>query len=307
MKRLHNYYRRKKVLVTGGSGFIGSHLTRRLINLGSQITVIDQIKPTIKNVQFKPISITNPKAISQIVGNHYDIIFHLAGKSGTVNFDPIESFAINCLGAINLLEAIKKFSPKTKIIFSNSRQEYGKAKYLPVDENHPTLPTNHYGVQKLAITNYALFYHRQFQLNTVVLRTSNVFGPSIKINQNYNIINSWLASAKQGKNLTIFGQGKQLRDYLYIDDFITALIKIGSNYKANGEIINIGSGQGLSLIHLAKIIAKRFKVKVNHQPWPKDWQTAETGNYVTNISKAKKLLDWQPQISFQQGVEYVSE
>lgn len=282
-----------KILITGGKGFIGSHLAKALNE--HIVTIFDL-----------PNSITDFKSIINTVERKFDVVYHLAGLSGTVNLNPEKSFSVNVRGTINLLEAVRLYSPKTRVIFSNSRQEYGKPQYLPVDENHPQSPTNHYGVHKLSVTLYAQLYHQLCRLDTVVLRTSNIYGPDAHGFRPYNIVNQWLSQAKKGKNIILFGSGQQLRDYLYIDDFITLLIKAGTHPRASGHIFNIGYGQGRTLSFVANTIAKKFGVKVITKPWPKDWESSETGSYVSNIHKAQKLLSWKPTISVNQGIEKVT-
>lgn len=287
-----------KVLITGGAGFIGSHLAKKLQQQKHRVTIFDL-----------PNSITDPKLVIQTIKNKFDVIYHLAGISGTVDLDPRESFLVNVKGAINLLEAVRLYSPKTRIIFSNSRQEYGKPQYLPVDELHPTNPTNHYGVHKLTITLYAQLYSQLCNLDTVILRTSNVYeevGP-LEVRPlrqpSYNVVNHWLSQAEAKKDIIAFGDGSQLRDYLHIDDLVAALIQAGIIKKARGHIFNIGSGKGTSMLRMAQTIAKKFGVKVITKPWPKEWKQAETGSYVSDIKKAKKLLNWTPKISFDQAIK----
>lgn len=282
-----------KILITGGRGFIGNHLSNALRTY--KVTIFDL-----------PNSIINPKPVFNVIKKKFDVIYHLAGLSGTVNLEPQQSFEVNVLGALNILEGVRLFSPKTRIIFSNSRQEYGKSKYLPVDENHPTNPTNHYGTHKLSVTQYAQLYHEFCRLDTVVLRTSNVYGSDAQGPRSYNIVNQWLDQARRKKNIVLFGSGRQLRDYLYIDDFVSLLIKVATISRASGHIFNIGYGQGQTLSYIAKTIAKKFNVKVVEKSWPRDWKSSETGSYISDIRKARKLLNWQPKISFTQALTKMS-
>ncbi len=288
-----------KVLITGGKGFIGSRLATALKKQGENVSIFDL-----------PDSITDLNTVTKVVKQQFDFIYHFAGISGTADLDPTQSFLVNVRGTINLLEAVRLYSPKSKIVFSNSRQEYGKPQYLPVDEKHPTNPISHYGVHKLAISMYAQLYAHLCGLDIVVLRTSNVYGPPVKKvgplalkvrpykQPSYNIINHWLSLAQQRKDITIFGSGNQLRDYLYIDDFLEALIQAGTVQTTAGQIFNIGYGQGTTMLEMAKIIAQKYGVKIVKKPWPNDWKISETGSYVSSISKASKLLSWNPQSAF---------
>lgn len=277
----------QKILVFGGSGFLGSHLLKRLPHASDA-----------------GVDITHQSAVFNLIKQDWDIIINLAGISGTVTDQPQPSFEVNVIGSLNILEASSKLKHKPVIFFSNSRQEYGRPQYLPVDENHSTQPTNLYGVYKLASTHLAQLYFKTYALPTIVFRTSNVYGSSSNRGQtnynNYNIVNQWLNSDV----ITIFGTGKQLRDYLFIDDWVDACLAALTTPKAHGQIFNIGYGQGLSLSAMAKIISRLTDAKVVHKPWPQDWQSVETGSYITNISKAQKILNWRPRHTFQRGVQH---
>lgn len=277
----------KKVLVFGGSGFLGSHLLKRL--------------PNALNTG---VDITNQSVVVNLIKQGWNIIINLAGISGTTESHHDISFEVNVIGSLNILEACRQAKIKPLILFSNSRQEYGRPQHLPVDELHPTNPTNLYGVHKLAVTHLAQLYYQTYNLPTIVFRTSNVYGPSPDSQKHdYNIINQWL----KGRFITIFGAGRQKRDYLFIDDWVSAVIAALTTPKAHGQIFNIGYGQGSSLSSMARTIAKFTGAKIISKPWPQDWQSVETGNYVSNISKAKRILRWQPQTEFIAGVKKIHE
>ena len=283
---------RQTILVFGGSGFLGTHLINRLIELKAHPVIADLTNQ---------VDITNSAQINRLIGKGWDAIINLAGVSGTVsNQRKVQaSFSGNVLGAINILEAAKKLSRPPVLFFSNSRQEYGLPRYLPVNETHPAQPINLYGVHKLAITQLAQLYARNYQLPTITFRTSNVYGPSHDRQvKDYNIVNQWLKSS----TITLFGPGRQLRDYLFIDDWVKAVIQSLTTPKAYGQIFNIGYGQGLSLLAMAKSITRLTGAKVIKKSWPKEYQAVETGSYISDISKAKKLLGWHPAIDFTTGV-----
>ena len=266
----------KKILVFGGSGFLGSHLLKRLPHASD--TGVD---------------ITDQSAVFNLIKQGWDIIVNLAGISGTpINSRQIMvSFEVNVIGSLNLLEASRQLPHPPILFFSNSRQEYGRPQYLPVDELHPTHPTNLYGIHKLAVTHLAQLYHQTYDLPTIIFRTSNVYGKSPTNKPvNYNIVNQWL----NGGPITIFGTGSQKRDYLFIDDWVNAVVAALTTPKAYGQIFNIGSGQGQSLLSMAKTIAKSTGAKIIKKPWPPDWQSVETGDYISDISKAKRILHWHP-------------
>lgn len=287
----------KKVLVTGGSGFIGTNLIRKLEGLDAKVENFDRSNG---------FDIQNKKQLKSAVKKKFHIAYHLAGFSGSSesNKERLKSFRVNILATVNLLESIVKYSPSTKLIISSSRLEYGIPKYLPVDESHPTVPTSAYGLSKLAVTQMAHVYHKNNNLDVTIFRTSNVYGPhSSKKFTSYNIINHFIDLAKIGGTLTIFGQGNQVRDYLYVDDLIEAFL-LAIDKKAAGQIYNLGFGKGIKFKEMIKLIIKLVgSGTVKYVPWSKAYQQVETGNYVTDISKIKKELGFAPKVVFEEGIK----
>lgn len=287
----------KNVLITGGLGFIGLNLSRHLRELGAKISTFDLARGD---------DICDVKKVKNAVKREPDVIYHLAGFSGSKesNENVEESFKINTFAAVNLFELVLKYSPKTKVILSNSRLEYGKPQYLPVDEKHPTLPISAYGLSKLIATQMALIHHKLNGLKITIFRTSNVYGPhpSSKFS-GYNIINYFIDIAKSNGTLTIYGGGEQLRDYIFIDD-LTEAFMLAADKKTSGEIYNLGFGKGISLKDMAKkIIDKVGKGRLIFEKWPNDYRKIETGSYISDINKIKKKLGFLPKTSFDQGIE----
>ena len=252
----------KKVLITGASGFIGSNLVGRLRQEGSRIDTYD-----IQNGH----DITDTKTLGETIKRGYDVIFHMAAISGPTNIQTAKTFQVNTFATLDICEMLSKYSPKTKLILSSSRLEYGRVKYLPVDEKHPTEPTTSYGLSKLAATQLALIYHLKNKLDVTVFRTSNVYGPHVKNGfKGYNIVNYFIDQSLKNADLTIYGGGKQERDYVYVDDLIDAFI-LGLDKKAGGQIYNLGYGKGISLKNMAALIIKiTGKGKLKFVKWPDD-------------------------------------
>ena len=288
----------KRVLITGGSGFIGTNLQRKLKEQGAYFEVFD------KSLGH---DIENKKQFATFIKKKFDVIFHLAGTSGSVtsNLDSGASFRINTFATVSLCELIIKHSPKTKLIISSSRLEYGKPFYLPVDEDHPTTPTTTYGLSKLLATQMAIVYQKHQGINVTILRTSNVYGPhKTKRFAGYNVINYFVDLALKNKELTIYGDGEQMRDYIYINDFIDAFILASVWDKSRGQIYNLGAGVGIKFKDMARLIVKKVgRGKIKFVKWPEDFKSIETGDYVSDISKIKKELGFTPKFNFEKGIQ----
>lgn len=295
----------KKILITGGAGFIGTNLQRKLKVYNAHFEVFD--KSNGQNIE-------NEKQVASFVKKKFDVIFHLAGISGSVesNLNPQKSFKINAFATVDLCEQIAKYSPKTKLIISSSRLEYGNPQYLPVDEKHPTIPTSAYGLSKLAATQMALIYsqksfayNKNSGLDVVIFRTSNVYGPH-ETNQfpGYNVINYFIDLALKNKTLTVYGDGKQKRDYIYVDDLTEAFILVATSTKSSGQIYNLGFGSGIEFRRMVQLIIRIAKGgKIKFSKWPGDFEEVETGSYISDISKIKKDLNFVPKTSFEAGIQ----
>lgn len=287
----------KKILITGSDGFIGLHLKNSLSKFGANVAGYD-----LESGQ----DIQNTKKLEQFVKAGYDVIYHLAGLSGSKesNENLQKCLYINTFAAVNLMQLIVKFSPQTKIILSSTRLEYGKVRYLPVDENHPTIPTSSYGLSKLIATQCAQVFTKTKNLKFTSFRTSNVYGPHKKKKfLGYNLINFFIDQAKRNEDLTIFGNGNQLRDYLYIDDLITAFTKAISP-KADGQVYNLGFGKGIKLKEMARLIVKNTgSGRLRFVKWPQEYEQVETGSYVSDITKIKKELNFNPRVDFNDGIK----
>lgn len=287
----------KKILITGSSGFIGKCLTAELTR---QKAIVDQFDINIQ------LDITDNKKLSQFVKNKYFAIYHLAGFSGSSasNSETKKTVDVNLIATANLIELIVKNSPNTKLIVSGSRLEYGTPKYLPVDENHPANPSSTYGISKLAATQLALIYAKTSSLRTTIFRTSNVYGPHPQTKfKGFNVINHFIDLARKNKELIIFGNGEQVRDYIFIDDLVRAFI-LALQTKADGQIYNLGFGLPIKFKDMAQIIVKTVKKgKLKYTPWPDDYKSVETGDYVSDINKISTQLNFRPKVDFKEGIK----
>ena len=311
----NNFYRGKKVLVTGGLGFIGVNLCSRLLDLGAEVTVLDNFVPTQIAPAFDAVRSQLRLAIADIrdeekverVVRDQEVIFNLAGKSGAAdsNKTPLNDLDINCRGQLNLLDACRAFNPEVAIVFPSSRLVYGKPRYLPVDEKHPLDPESIYAAHKLAVENYHLIYGRLYGLKATVLRISNPYGPfQAGEGRAYGIANGFIQAAVSGRPIMLFGDGSQRRDYLYIDDLVEAFLRAAPLPESRGRIYNIGDGQGTSLLELAEMaVLEAGRGKIVRVPWPEEYRAIETGDYLSDISLARQELGWSPGTDIREGIE----
>lgn len=219
--------------------------------------------------------------------------------------NPFLDLKVNGFGVLNILEAARAYNPEVKIVFPGSRLQFGKVEKLPVAEDHPMRPTSLYGIHKLLGENYHLSYHHFYGLNTCVLRFSNPYGPHLRMKkQEYNIFNYFIELALQKGVLKVYGDGSQIRDYIFIEDVVNAFLAGGINKAANGEVFNVGSGVGTAFIEAAKTIVKVVgKGRIEQISWPKQAQNLETGDYIADITKIKKVLGWEPKYSLTNGIK----
>jgi UDP-glucose 4-epimerase len=309
-----SFYRGKKVLVTGGLGFIGLNVSRRLLELGASVTVLDNFMPPdvsqplaefLTQIRVAIADIRDEDKVERVVRDQ-EVIFNLAGKSGAAdsNKTPLNDLDINCKGHLTILEACRSFNPGVTIVFPSSRLVYGKPHYLPVDENHPVAPESIYAAHKLAVENYHLIYGHLYGLKTTVLRISNPYGPmQAGEARAYGIANRFIQAAVAGKAITLFGDGGQRRDYLYIDDLVDAFLRAAFVEGARGKIYNIGDRGSLSLLELAEMaIAAAGAGEIVRVPWPEEFRAVETGDYQSDITLARHDLGWSPVTEIHEGI-----
>ena len=314
MNDYDNFYRGKRVLVTGGLGFIGLNACVRLLELGAEVTVLDNFMPpdvakplaeTLSRIRVAIADIRAEDMVERVVRDR-EVIFNLAGKSGAAdsNKTPLNDLDINCRGHLTLLEACRAFNPGVSIVFPSSRLVYGKPRSLPVDEGHPLSPESIYAAHKLAVEHYHLIYGRLYGLKTTVLRISNPYGPmQAGEARAYGIANRFIQSAVAGRPITLFGDGSQRRDYLYIDDLVDAMLRAAASEESRGKVFNIGDRRSISLLELAEMaIAVAGRGEIVRVPWPEEYRAIETGDYQSDISLAAAELGWSPATDIRDGL-----
>jgi nucleoside-diphosphate-sugar epimerase len=314
VKMYGNFYSGKRVLVTGGLGFIGLNTCARLLDLGAEVTALDNFVPPRITPAFEAVRSRLRLAIADIrdaekverVVRDQEVIFNLAGKSGAAesNKTPLNDLDINCRGHLTVLEACRTYNPGVTVVFPSSRLVYGKPLYLPVDEKHPLAPESIYAAHKLAVENYHFIYGKLYGLKATVLRISNPYGPfQAGEGRAYGIANSFIQAAVSGRPITLFGDGSQRRDYLYIDDLVEALLRAAFTPESRGRIYNIGDGQGTSLLELAELaVEEAGQGSIIRVPWPEEYRAIETGDYLSDISLARHDLGWSPGTDICEGV-----
>lgn len=314
-------WKNKKVVIFGGAGMIGSTVARLLVEKGARVTIVDAMLPMfggnlfnldgiIKDVKFVEGDIRDSYVVEKYVKDK-DFIYNFAAQVSYVrsNKEPILDLDINCKGALNILEACRKFASESKILFSSSRFVYGSIEYNPVDEQHPFNCLSIYGIHKLAIEKYHIFYNRAYNLDTVCLRISNPYGPRQQMKHNeWGIVNWFIRLALDKKPLTIYGDGLQKRDYIFVEDLAKAFIMAAETERTKGKIYNVGAGQGIAFIDMAKTISKFIEgTTIRQVEWPKERYFVETGDYIANISKITHDTNWKPVTNFEEGIRRTIE
>ncbi len=288
------------ILVTGGAGFIGNHLVKKLSDLNHQVTVLDNLTVGSKNllpssVKLINLSIQDLKLESILKTINPKVIFHLAAENSVLSPEN-KTLTSNVIGTYNLLNAAANLSVK-QFIFSSSGAVYGEIDQLPITENHPTKPTSAYGISKLTSElHHALF---QDQFKTSIYRFANVYGPGQNSTNEGGVVAIFIKKLLNNKKPFIYGDGKQTRDFVYVDDVVNALIK--SLIKPQSYTINIGSNQKTSVLGLYKLISKLMKKNVAFIKKPARPQ--EVANSLFDIKLAKKMIDWQPSTSLEKGLK----
>ncbi len=308
--------RNKKVLITGGLGMIGSTIASKLVEYGAEVTIVDaMIKPFGGNffnihdinemVKLNIADIRDKEAMKVLVQNK-DIVFNLAGQVSHNDslLNPFLDTDINYIGHLTVLDALKNFNPEAKILYSGSRLQFGKIEQNPVSEDHPLNPLTPYAVNKTAAENLYLYYHRAFNIPVVIFRIANPYGPKCQMRHSkYSIVNWFIRNAFEDKEIVVFGNGEQIRDYIFVDDLADVFISAALNDRTSGEVFNIGSGVGTKFKDMVdSIVSIVGKGKIKNVPWPNDYQNVETGNYITDISKIKKYLKWSPKFDLKVGI-----
>lgn len=307
----------RDVLITGGLGFIGSNLAIALVDLGARVLIVDSlipqyggnlfnIEPVRDSVRVNIADVRDGPSMNYLVQGK-DFIFNLAGQVSHLDSmaDPFTDLEINCRSQLSILEACRRHNPGVKLVYSGTRQQYGKPDYLPVDERHLMHPTDVNGVNKMAGEWYHIIYNNVYGLRATSLRLTNTYGPRMRIKDaRQTFLGWWLKLAVEGKEIQVFGDGSQLRDLNYVDDVSLAMMLAAALDTANGQVYNLGSPEPISLKELANMItALSGKGSWTLQPWPEERKAIDIGSYYGDFSKAMAELGWQPTVGLRDGLE----
>jgi UDP-glucose 4-epimerase len=309
-------YFNKNILITGGLGFIGSNLARRLVKEGAKVTIVDSLIPNyggnLHNVKDFEEKITinicdvrDPHAMKYLIQGK-DYLFNLAGQTSHMDSmsDPITDLEINAAAQLSILESCRQVNTKIKVIFASTRQIYGKPDYLPVNESHPIRPVDVNGINKLAGEWYHLLYNNVYGIRACALRLTNTYGPGMRVKDaRQTFLGIWVRQILEKTPIKVFGDGLQLRDFNYIDDCVEAMLMAGISKSSEGKVFNLGSSEVINLKNLAEMITKLgFGGTYDLIPFPPERKIIDIGDYFSDFSLINKELNWSPKIDLFSGL-----
>ena len=317
MRDLREEFTGKTVLITGGLGFIGSNIAIRLAGLGAEVTIVDamiadyggnlfNIKPVEKKIKINFSDISDVNSMNYLVRDR-DYIFHCAGQVCHIMSltNPFPDIDFNIKGTAILLEACRKYNPRAKIIKMGTRGQYGPAVKLPVDEEAPTNPKGIYEISHLTAERIMRVYNDIHGIKSVLLRLTNIYGPRSQMKHSrFGVVNWFIRQSIDGETIKVFGDGKLLRDFLYIDDCIDAVLSSAVKEKAVGEILNVGIDKPTSFLELVKeIIEIGGSGRWEFASFSAERKAQEPGDFYSDIRKIKRIASWEPKFSLREGLE----
>lgn len=309
-------YANKKVLITGGLGFIGSNLARALVDRGAQVTLVDSLIPLYgghpfnvediaDRVRVNVCDVRDPFAFEYLIRGQ-DYLFNLAGQTSHMDsmHDPRTDLDINASAQLSILEACRRINRDVKIVFASTRQIYGKPDYLPVDEKHPIRPVDVNGINKLAGEWYHILYNNVYGIRACALRLTNTYGPRMRVKDaRQTFLGIWVRRLLEGQTIQVFGDGLQLRDFNYVDDCVDAMLLAGASDQANGRIYNLGSEEVINLHDLAQhMTGLRRGGQFELVPFPAERKAIDIGDYYSDFSLIRSELGWAPTRDLNQGL-----
>jgi UDP-glucose 4-epimerase len=309
-----DFYRGRKVLVTGGLGFIGSNLCRALADLGAEVLAVDSLLPDYGGNLFNlagyeqrvRINIADVRGHGmEYLVRDQEVLFNLAGQVSHLDSmtDPFTDLEINCRSQLSILESVRKSNPEVKIVYAGTRQVYGKPTRLPVDESHILNPVDVNGINKISGEFYHLVYHSVYGIRASSLRLTNTYGPRQLIKHNRQGFIGWfIRQAAFGEEIQIFGEGRQKRDFNHVDDVVDAFLRAGAMDAADGQVLNLGSSP-VALLDLVKLMievagAGSFVLTA----FPLERKRIDIGDFYADTTRIRRVLGWEPRVPLRKGL-----
>ena len=313
---MQSHFAGARVLITGGLGFIGSNLARRLVDLGAQVALVDSLIPEYGGnlVQHRPASRTRSGSTSPTCATRtacvtscrdQDFLFNLAGQTSHMDSmqDPFTDLEINCKAQLSILEACRKYNPGIRVVFASTRQIYGKPDYLPVDEAHLLRPVDVNGINKMAGEWYHILYNNVYGIRCCALRLTNTYGPRMRVKDaRQTFLGIWIRLLIEGNAFEVWG-GEQLRDFTYVDDAVEAMLLAAASETVWGTAFNLGGECAISLRDLAALL-----VEVNGsgqfvtRSYPADRKRIDIGDYYANYDRLQAATGWMPRVHLREGL-----
>ncbi|MCL4811681.1 MAG: NAD-dependent epimerase/dehydratase family protein [Vicinamibacteraceae bacterium] len=315
MTDLAAFYRGRRVMVTGGLGFIGSNLARRLVDLGADVLLVDSLIPDYgghlfniagieDRVRVNIADVRQQSTMDYLVRDR-EVVFSLAGQVSHIDSmrDPFTDLEINCRSQLTILEACRRFNARAKVVYAGTRQVYGKPDYLPVDERHLVRPTDVNGINKVAGEYYHLVYNNVFGVRGCSLRLTNVYGPRQLVRHNRQGFIGWfIRLVIEDREVEIFGDGSQMRDFVYVDDAAEAFLLAGASEATNGEVFNVGGDEPVSHRDLvAMLVEMAGSGRIRFVEWPAEKKAIDIGSFYSDSSKFRAATGWQPRVGLREG------
>jgi len=310
-------YEGAEALVTGGLGFIGSHVAARLVELGATVTIVDSLIPEYggnpfnirdirDRVQVNYSDIRDPWSIQHLVRGK-DFIFNLAGQVSHIDSmeDPATDLAINCAAQLSLLEALRRINPEARVVFAASRQQYGRPQAVPVTEDHPMVPVDVNGINLIAGESYHLLYNDVYGIPACSLRLTNTYGPHLLMKHGrQGFISVFIRLAVKGEPINVFGDGSQLRDFTYVDDVVDAFLLTAACEEAAGMAFNVGGIEPVSLLDVARLCQEIAGAggAVNLAPWPPEREKIDIGSIYVDHGRLSETVGWEPKVDLESGL-----
>jgi UDP-glucose 4-epimerase len=314
-------YAGANVLITGGLGFIGATLAHRLVELGARVTLVDSLIPAyggnLRNihgiedkVRVNIADVRDEHSMDYLVQGQ-DFLFNLAGQTAHLDSmtDPYTDLDINCRAQLSILEACRKNNARLKLVYASTRQIYGKPDYLPVDERHLLRPMDVNGVNKMAGEWYHILYNNVYGIRACALRLTNTIGPRMRVKDaRQTFLGIWVKQLLDEEPIQVFGDGSQIRDFNYVDDVADAMLLVGANPAADGQIFNLGSDETINLRDLAALLvdingAGEYRLV----PFPPDRKAIDIGDYYADYRLIRGRLGWRPSVPLREGLRRTLE